>query len=165
MEKVLNKDFIVIYNSFYDDAFGGHSTVTVSSYGEDPSECTKELEKTIETWQSHLEKYKKDNSEDGIKMAEGYIEKYKKALDSVRVISVKEYRAEVDKVMLGEPREITEEKYWEMFECLPPLKMGESYFIMSEFFTGSFTSQFFKKNDKYYQQMIDYRRQETWAKL
>lgn len=53
-----------------------------------------------------------------------------------------------------QPKEITEEKWWEMFECLPPMQYNQSNkgtsFKMSEMTCGNITSGYVLKNDKYY---------------
>ena len=89
----------------------------------------------------------------------------KKELETVRILSVDDFKKEQEKTLLRDAQEITEDEYWEMLEVLPPLEMGKNYFIMSEFFTGSYTRQFYKKEGKYFTKMIDYKNKDTWAVL
>ena len=53
------------------------------------------------------------------------------------------------------PVEITEEQFYEMFECLPPMHMGKTpdgwSFKMSEMTFNDITSGYVCKGDKYYQ--------------
>ncbi len=97
-------------------------------------------------------------------MCEKYTSKYKKELETVRVIKKEDYRKEADQVILTEPIEITEEVYYEMLEILPPLCYTGNGFLMSEFQTESYTDQFFKRDGKFYMAVVDYRRKETWHK-
>jgi hypothetical protein len=162
MNDTINKNFAVIYTASHGDTFGYTNSLTVWGYGEDMTECKQELQKELETWQGHFAKY---TDPDCQKMAQKYIDQKERELKTVRVMKVEDYQKELDATMLQGAREITEELYWDMLGCLPPLQMGQNFFIMSEFLTGSFTRQFFKKNGKFYEQIIDYRRQETWAVL
>lgn len=64
---------------------------------------------------------------------------------------------------------ITEEKWWEMLEILPPL-LWESgpaveYFAMSEFWTGNYTQMYGRHGDEYISKMVDYADKSTWIKL
>lgn len=157
---------LVVYNSFYDDRFGGHSSLTIynNCYGNaDIEDCKNYLKESIATWEKHLAN-RKDDNEDYIKMCEKYISKYKKELETVRVIKAEDYRKEADRVILTEPIEITEDIYYEMLEVLPPLCYTGNGFLMSEFQTESYTDQFFKRDGKFYMAVVDYRRKETWHK-
>lgn len=160
-----NKDFLVVYNSFYNDRFGGKANIAVWNYGQDISGCIANLQKSLNLWKSRWIGYSAKNDEEGKKFAKEYIDKYKKDLKTVRVIKTSDYIEELDKVILTEPKEITESEYEEMLGILPPLKMTSSGFIMSEFYTDSYTSQFYKQNGKYYMAMIDYKRKETWRNI
>jgi hypothetical protein len=160
-------EYGVIYTHTYNGGRfkGGSSSIQVFGHGEDMTECKKELRASIDLWTKRLEEYKEKNDADGIKFAGDYAAQYKKDLETVRVIKKIEYQKELDAVILQEAEEISEDDYDEMLGCLPPLKMGQNYFIMSEFFTGTYTSQFYKKDGKFYHKMIDYKRPETWAQL
>ena len=160
-------EYGVVYNSHYsNNRFkGGSVSLHVFGHGEDVSACKAEIQSSIDLWTKRLAEYTEKNDADGIKFAGDYAEQYKKQLETVRVIKKIEYQKELDAVILQEAEEISEDDYYEMLECLPPQKMGQNYFIMSEFFTGSYTSQFYKKDGKFYHKMIDYKRPETWAQL
>lgn len=156
---------LVVYNSFYDDRFGGHSSLTIYSYDEKTTieDCKNYLQENINDWERNLAN-RKDDNEDYIKMCGKYISKYKKELETVRVIKSEDYRKEADKVILTEPIEITEDVYYEMLEILPPLCYTGNGFLMSEFQTESYTDQFFRRGDKFYMAVVDYKRKETWHK-
>jgi len=159
-------EYGVIYNNYYNGRFkGGNVSVQVFGHGSDVSECMDELTKELNMWSDRYFNAKNNDDAEGQKFAGEYVERKKKEISSIRVIKKSDYAKELDAVILQEAEDITEDDYFEMLGCLPPLKMGQNYFIMSEFFTGSYTSQFYKKNNKYYHKMIDYRRQETWAVL
>lgn len=52
--------------------------------------------------------------------------------------------------------EITEEEWWEMYECLPPLRTIRSddglffAFLMSEYWTSNITGHYFRIQDRYF---------------
>lgn len=117
-----------------------------------------ELQNDLSMW---INRYRKNNDE----LSKGKIEKIKKEIDSLREIDKKDFQKEQDILILTNIVEVSKEDYDEMFEILQPLQFGQNYFIMAEFFTKSYTSQFFKKDGKFYHKMIDYRRKETWAQL
>lgn len=48
------------------------------------------------------------------------------------------------------PEEITEERYWDMLEVLPPCRFKNGRFHVSERITGNLVSWFFKKNGKHF---------------
>lgn len=62
--------------------------------------------------------------------------------------------------------EITEERYWEMLNILPPILdvtiNGVEMFCMSEMYTGTYTTQYAKYNGKYYSKMVDITDKSTW---
>lgn len=68
-----------------------------------------------------------------------------------------------EKYPLLDAKEITEEKYYEMLECLPPMqyKTGAKAitFKLEEMTCGNITSGFLhlKSNDKYYQMNVRYK--------
>jgi len=74
--------------------------------------------------------------------------------------------AEHEKSYLTECSEISEQEYYNMLEMLPPLKWGNnggiSSFFMSEFLTGSITSQYAECGDKYYTKTVDINDSNTW---
>lgn len=118
-------------------------------------EVKTEMQKDLNMW---INRYNRNGDD----LAKRKIEKIKKEIETLREIDERDLQKEHDALILTEPVEISQKDYNEMFEILQPLQFGKNSFIMAEFFTGSYTSQFFKKDGKYYQAMIDYRRKETW---
>lgn len=162
MKKQKNNNLITVYNSFYDNRFGGNSSLRIYGIGIQKKKCKKYLKKSLLNWKKHLREGVVKNDIEQINFSKGYIKKYKKELKTVRIIKKSDYKKEQDKVILTKPFEITEEVYFEMLEVLPPLRFTQNGFIMSEFYTENYTTQFFKKDDKFYGAMIDYTRKETW---
>lgn len=160
-------DYGVVYNSYYDNCRfkGGSVSLKAYGHGNDTRQCLAELKKSLDLWEKRYSEASAKNDEEGKKFAGGYVDSKKKEIASVRVIKKSDYKKELDAVILQPAEEITEDDYWQLLECLPPLKMGKNYFIMSEFFTETYTSQFYKKDGKFYHKMIDYKNQETWAVL
>jgi hypothetical protein len=76
------------------------------------------------------------------------------------------YQAQKEYYLSGEPKEITAEIFEDMLDVLPPLKWGTidgvEMFLMSEFYTGTYTSQYARKGDKYYTKMVDAFDKSTW---
>lgn len=69
--------------------------------------------------------------------------------------------------LLNKPlRLITEERFYEMLDVLPPLAYtrhhGVLCFCMSEFLTGPYTTQFAKYNGKHFEKIVDYYDRSTW---
>ena len=73
---------------------------------------------------------------------------------------------EKENYLKGEPKEISEEQYEDALNVLPPLKWctinGVEEFLMSEFYTSSYTNQYAKKGSKYYVKMVDAQDKKTW---
>lgn len=68
---------------------------------------------------------------------------------------------------LNDPvRETTEQVFYDMLNILPPLKWctidGVEMFCMSEMYTGTYTNQYARYNDKYYTKMVDVTDKSTW---
>lgn len=57
--------------------------------------------------------------------------------------------------------EITEEEYDYSLEVLPPLKWNRNkgIFYMMEFLTGDLTTKLIKDKDKYYAEVVDFRKE------
>lgn len=72
--------------------------------------------------------------------------------------------AEVERAaILTEWKEITKAEYWENLEVLPPINYDDGFFMMSEFWTGSYTRAYRKVGDKYYTRMVDALDRTTWT--
>ena len=95
--------------------------------------------------------------------------------DSLRVIRKTEYRivpiedfyAAERKKMLSDPlKRITEEQYWDALEVLPPLHHelfnGCERFCMREFYTNTYTTQYFRCKEGWFCRMVDYCDRSTW---
>jgi hypothetical protein len=61
----------------------------------------------------------------------------------------------------GLSAEITQEKYFDMLEVLPPLRMTEDgkCFYMCEFITGDLTMKYWHDGDKYFCMVVDFRKE------
>lgn len=59
--------------------------------------------------------------------------------------------------ILGLKAIISEKDYFEMLEILPPKNFTGSSWCMSEFLTGPLTTKFYKKDGKFYAEVVDYR--------
>ena len=158
-----SKRLLTVYNNFSNDIFGGLENITCYNVGNCLEAAKKSKMETWATWTARYNEYKYNNDEEGMNFAQKYINQSMKELDSLRVIDSNEYYSEQRRLILTGEKEISEDLYFDMLGCLPPLKMGEKYFIMSEFYTGTYTRQFFKRDGKFYMQMIDYADKETWA--
>ena len=77
------------------------------------------------------------------------------------------YRQAERQFYLSDPlREISEEKFQDMFEVLPPQAVtnadGISSFLMMEHFSGPFTSQYARYRGKHYTRLVDATDTSTW---
>lgn len=87
--------------------------------------------------------------------------------DTYRVMTLEEFeQIKADKLLSKPIIEITEEKYDEALNVLPPLRFGcnrgVTSFFMSEFHSGTYTSQYAKIGCKYYCKLVDYAKSDTW---
>ena len=80
-----------------------------------------------------------------------------------------EFEAHQRRMLLaGEPEEISEERFYEQFNVLPPIKWvtigGVEMFCMCEMWTGSYTNQYAHdhKTGKFYTKMVDSADRDTW---
>lgn len=53
----INKNMVVVYNSFSDDRFGGTESIRVWNYGDNIAECLEYTKNTIENWKNHFKEY------------------------------------------------------------------------------------------------------------
>lgn len=93
----------------------------------------------------------------------------KEAAAGCQVMSFDDFLALQKKQLItGELTEVTEEKFNEMLDILPPLHWvtinGVEMFCMSEMYTMTYTTQYahIKGTDKYYCAMVDARDKSTW---
>lgn len=96
-----------------------------------------------------------DNNGNGDLTVEKYCEL--KGFDTYEVLTWEEFRPKQDQAMrskyLNGVSVITEEQFYEMLNCLPPLnwyqRFGLETFMMSEFLFGDITAQYGSKEGKF----------------
>ena len=122
--------------------------------------ATEKARETVETYNSHIVNYPERAD---------YWESCKKEYETAKyeMMTFEEYLSRQKKAMVsGEVTEITEENYNDALNCLPPLKWcnreGFELFCMREMYTGTYTTQYAKKNGKYYRAMVDASDENTW---
>jgi hypothetical protein len=118
--------------------------------------------KDIETWENHCKNYPD-------------VEQFKTYLKQTQnkkyeIMTYNEYLQLEKNHYINQPlSEITEEKFEEMLNVLPPLKWctinNIEMFCMSEMLTGTYTSQYLhdKRTNKYYHKTVDITDQSTWG--
>ena len=96
-------------------------------------------------------------------------EHYEREAQTAEVIKYEDFEAAQRAALLAdEPEEITEERYNEMLDVLPPLYYtthnGYTMFCMREMWTASYTTQYayHRATGKYYSCMVDAADRSTW---
>ena len=85
-----------------------------------------------------------------------------------RIVPLEDFYAAERKKMLVDPlKRITEKQYWDALEVLPPLHYerldgGCERFCMREFFTATYTTQYFHSKEGWFCRMVDFADQTTW---
>jgi len=85
-----------------------------------------------------------------------------------RIVPIEDFYAAERKKMLADPlKRITEKQYWDALEVLPPLHYerldgGCERFCMREFFTNTYTTQYFHSKEGWFCRMVDFADQTTW---
>jgi hypothetical protein len=84
-----------------------------------------------------------------------------------RVMTFDEYLdIEADQLLSRPIEEITEEKFDEMLNILPPMRWGSNNgihsFFMCEFWSGNYTQQYAKIGSRFFCKLVNYRKPETW---
>jgi len=84
-----------------------------------------------------------------------------------QIMTYAEYKAAERAFYLCDPaEEITEEKFIERLEVLPPQQWihagGFESFLMSEHWSGPYTSQYARHGQRYYTKMVDATDKGTW---
>jgi len=142
------------------------STMWVYDYlstGETPEDLLKRAKTSqkqdISTWESHCRNYP-DNP-----TFEEYLAKAKKLF--YRVMTHEEFlTAERDFYINRPMEEITAERFNEMLNILPPICwttiQGVEMFCMSEMLTGTYTDQYARVGDKYFNKIVDIKDRATW---
>ena len=86
--------------------------------------------------------------------------------DNWTILTEKQYEAKQRALYIKPPKEITEERYYEMLDVLPPLRFvtrnGVQSFILAEPLDLNYYTQFAKYNGKYYTAVIEYGNHETY---
>ena len=115
----------------------------------------------IDTWTSHIKQY---GEQDNFKM---YLKSAK--AKHYKIMEYDDYIKTERLILLNNPlRKITEAKFWEMLECLPPLKWctidNIEMFCISEMWSGSYTIQYAhdKNTNTYCTKMVDCCDKSTW---
>lgn len=96
-------------------------------------------------------------------------EQYRKVIGTYAMMTFDEQQANERAYLLALPLyEISEERFNDMLDALPPLKWcrknGVEMFCMREFFTDSYTDQYAHDHStgKYYSKLVDYLDPSTW---
>ena len=141
------------------------STMQVYDYlrdGETHDNLLKRAEmdraKDIATWERHSKNYPNSGYESRLAALR------KK---SYQVMTCEEFALAERNFYINRPMtEITEERYYDMLNVLPPrcwtTLRGVEMFCMSEMLTGTYTDQYAKVGDKYYNKIVDIIDRSTW---
>lgn len=94
---------------------------------------------------------------------------YQREAETAQIMEFEQFKQlEREAILHDAPEEITEEKYHEMLDVLPPLHYvdhaGFTMFCMCEFYTGTYTMQYayHSRTGKYYSCMVDATDRSTW---
>ena len=85
-----------------------------------------------------------------------------------RIVPIEDFYAAERKKMLSDPlKRITEKQYWDALDVLPPLHHerlvdGSERFCMREFYTNTYTIQYFHSREGWFCRMVDYSDRKTW---
>lgn len=86
--------------------------------------------------------------------------------DNWTILTEKQYEAKQRALYIKPPKEITEARYYEMLDVLPPLRFvtrnGVQSFILAEPLDLNYCTQFAKYNGKYYTAVVEYGNPETY---
>lgn len=153
-----NIDYVVVnVNGGYDSVY---SFCTPEDANEIIERATEKARENIETYKSHLVNYPNMTEHWERQIAHYENVKYE-------CMTFDEFLDRQKKEMTsGEVTEVTEDIYNEQLNCLPPLKWctrnGYSMFCMCEMYTGTYTTQYAKKDGKFYSAMVDVTDESTW---
>lgn len=145
------------------------NSMWVYSLSDNQAEAKKKLQdaitqqkEDIKSWENNCKNYPGvDKFEDYLKQAQN---------KNYQIMTYDKYLQLERDYWIDKPlTEITEDEFHEMLNVLPPLKWctknNIEMFCMSEFLTGSFTSQYLhdKTNNKFYHKTVDILDQTTWG--
>ena len=124
----------------------------------------EELERLKKEHKEELKRYENNKKYD-LQYWSNRIEKEKNRI--YKVTTFEEFEKLEREYYLNKPlKEISEEEYNYALNVLPPLKWctinGVEEFLMSEFYTGVYTTQYARYNNKYYCKMVDAYDKTTW---
>ena len=124
----------------------------------------EELKRIKKIHEEDLKKYENNKKYD-LQYWSNRIEKEKNRI--YKIVTFKEFEKLEREYYINKPlHEISDEEYNDALNVLPPLKWctirGVEEFLMSEFYTGVYTTQYAKCNNKYYCKMVDAYDQTTW---
>ncbi len=107
-----------------------------------------------------------ESEKDLLKRAEDYAAKWDHS-DTYKVMTFAEYQELKREKYISMPlNEISEERYEEMLDVLPPLQYGQNEglesFFCREYYEGTYTNQYAKHNGKFYQKLVDITDSSTW---
>ena len=124
----------------------------------------EELKRIKKIHEEDIKRYE-DNKKYDLKYWTNRIEKEKNRI--YKVTTFKEFEKLQREYYINKPLiEISEEEYNDALNVLPPLKWctinGIEEFLMSEFYTGVYTTQYARYNNKYYCKIVDAYDQTTW---
>ncbi len=128
----------------------------------------KALQRAIKDSQDTIKRFEKIIDKQGTcEMFERQLKSAKKA--TFETMTYAEYDVLESEKYLSRPlKEITEKCYNDALNILPPMKWfrneRSSMFLMSEFYTGSYTDQYYhdKVNHIYYKKLVDASDKSTW---
>ena len=133
--------------------------------------CDNSLKNTLKTWANHHKTTNDQATKKMFKQTLGY--ELVSESESLELTTYQEWEAQEYNNFLALPVElITEQKYNDMLDILPPIRWGnrdgcESFF-MSEFQTGCYTAQYLKTSiegrDIFATKLVHFDRPESWVK-
>lgn len=122
----------------------------------------EQCQESIKTWQGHCEKYP------DTELFKTYLEQEK--TKKYEIMGYHDFLKLEREHYLNMPlQEITEERFHEQLNVLPPIKWctidGIEMFCMSEMLTGCYTSQYLhdESTDKFYHKIVDITDKKTWG--
>ena len=124
----------------------------------------EELKKIKKIHGEDLKRYENNKKYD-LKYWKNRIKKEKNRI--YKVTTFEEFEKLQREYYLNKPLiEVTKQEFDDALNVLPPLRWctisGVEEFLMSEFYTGIYTTQYAKCNNKYYCKMVDAYDQTTW---
>ena len=160
MNKEYNYDFVSVEMSAvqtFDFMIKGESVAEAEARG------NKYYQEELELVKSHLQNY-------GGEYWESQVKSISKKVDvGCKLMTFEQYQEAQRKHLLdGELTEITEDKFEDALNVLPPIcwttHNNVEMFCMSEMYTGSYTSQYAhdKRTNKYYTKLVDCKDRSTW---